>query len=75
MIKSSVMNVSASRFFCRDNTLCSLLDGVRGGGNGDVHVRSAPTDRGLRLTPYYAAVDQDTESQLVRHLLGTPAAG
>ncbi|CAH0401433.1 unnamed protein product [Chilo suppressalis] len=50
----------------RDALVASLLDGVRGAGQRDVHVRSTPTPRGRRLGPLHMPVDEETESNHLR---------
>ncbi|XP_045490709.1 dnaJ homolog subfamily C member 13 isoform X1 [Pieris rapae] len=50
----------------RDALLASLLDGVRGSGQRDVHVRMTRTPRGYRLGPLHQPVDEETESNHLR---------
>ncbi|XP_053615104.1 dnaJ homolog subfamily C member 13 isoform X2 [Plodia interpunctella] len=50
----------------RDALLASLLDGVRAGGQRDVHVRCCVSVRGLRLGPRLLSVGEDTEASLLR---------
>lgn len=59
-------------FFLSDNVLTALLDGVRAAGNDNIHVKTKPTDRGLRLLPYTSCLDEDTESQQTRLLFSPP---
>jgi DnaJ family protein C protein 13 len=57
----------------RDALLASILDGVRASGNRDVCVRMTRTERGLRTAPINMPVDEEVESQLLKHIgaLGT----
>ncbi|KAJ8925386.1 hypothetical protein NQ315_009217 [Exocentrus adspersus] len=57
----------------RDSLLASLLDGVRAAGNKDVHVTMVPIERGLRLGPFFSAVDEEAESLHLKLLLNPPA--
>ncbi|XP_041984743.1 dnaJ homolog subfamily C member 13 isoform X2 [Aricia agestis] len=53
----------------RDALLASLVEGGRGAGQRDVHVRSRRTPRGLRLGPLHLPVDEETESNHLRLFL------
>ena len=49
--------------FClSDSLLASLLDGVRASGNQDVCIKMKPTNRGFRLGPFNAIIDEEVES-------------
>ncbi|CAG9133962.1 unnamed protein product [Plutella xylostella] len=50
----------------RDALLASLMDGVRSAGQRDVHARSTPSQRALRLGPLMQSVDEETESNHLR---------
>lgn len=55
----------------RDSLLATLLDAVRSAGNPDVHVRISRTARGKRVVPLTQAVDEETEANLLRHIMNT----
>ena len=46
----------------RDSLLASLLDGVRASGNQDVCIKMKSTNRGFRLGPFNAIIDEEVES-------------
>ncbi|XP_062518532.1 LOW QUALITY PROTEIN: dnaJ homolog subfamily C member 13-like [Corticium candelabrum] len=52
----------------RDSLLASMLDGVRASGNRDICVRMTRTERGLRTAPINMPVDEEVESQLMKHM-------
>lgn len=49
--------------------LASILDGVRGSGNRDVHVRMTNTPRGKRLGPLHVHLEEDVEAIHLRFLI------
>lgn len=57
----------------RDSLLASLIDGVRASGNLNVHVKMKPTNRGWRLGPFTALMDEEVESSHLRFLQQQPA--
>ncbi|XP_054277797.1 dnaJ homolog subfamily C member 13-like isoform X1 [Macrosteles quadrilineatus] len=57
----------------RDSLLATLLDGVRGSGNMDVHVKMKPTARGKRMGPFYATMEEEVESLHISYLKEVPA--
>lgn len=50
----------------RDALLASLIDGARAFGNVDCYIRMTPTNRGFRVGPLYAPVDEDIETLYLR---------
>ncbi|XP_046378006.2 dnaJ homolog subfamily C member 13-like [Haliotis rufescens] len=56
----------------RDALIASLLDGVRASGNRDVCVKMTHTDRGFRLGPFTVPVDEEVESQHMKHIQSPP---
>ena len=58
----------------RDSLIASFLDGVRGAGNRDVHVRacSGPLERGKRLGPLHLALEEEVESMHLKYLVTPP---
>lgn len=50
--------------------MASILDGVRGSGNCDVHVRMTSTPRGKRLGPLHVHLEEDVEAIHLRYLIG-----
>lgn len=58
----------------RDSLIASFLDGVRGSGNRDVHVRMTLIEREKRVTPLNVAVDEEVESSHLKFLSQPPPA-
>ena len=58
----------------RDSLIASFLDGVRGAGNRDVHVRacSGPLERGKRLGPLHLVLGEEVESMHLKYLVTPP---
>jgi DnaJ family protein C protein 13 len=56
----------------RDSLLASFLDGVRGAGNRDVHVRMAPLEPAKRLGPLDCKTEEEVESSHLRFLVTQP---
>ena len=56
----------------RDSLIASFLDGVRGSGNRDVHVRMSLIDRDKRLAPLNVPVDEEVESSHLKFLCQPP---
>ncbi|PAV78254.1 hypothetical protein WR25_17655 isoform D [Diploscapter pachys] len=56
----------------RDLILASLLDGTRASGNQQIFVTSHRFDRSLRLLPHSTLLDEDSESQCMRHIIAPP---
>ncbi|CAJ0944421.1 unnamed protein product, partial [Mesorhabditis belari] len=56
----------------RDLILASLIDGTRASGNEQVFVIGHRFDRSLRLMPYSGLLDEDAESQCMRHIIAPP---
>lgn len=54
----------------RDSLLATLLDSVRSCGNQDVHVSVTKTPRGKRFVPLKQAVDEETEANLLKYIIG-----
>nr|XP_024215378.1 dnaJ homolog subfamily C member 13 [Halyomorpha halys] len=52
----------------RDSILATLLDGVRGAGNKNVHVKMKLTARGKRFGPYYSSPEQEVETMHLKFL-------
>eukprot|EP00095_Tigriopus_kingsejongensis_P000308 maker-scaffold292_size219010-snap-gene-0.20 protein:Tk00308 transcript:maker-scaffold292_size219010-snap-gene-0.20-mRNA-1 annotation:"dnaj homolog subfamily c member 13 isoform x1" len=58
----------------RDSLLASFLDGVRGSGNRDVHVRMTPVELGKRFCPLECTAEEEIESMHLK-LLASPPVG
>jgi len=56
----------------RDSLLASFLDGVRGSGNRDVHVRMRFLELGRRLCPLDFPADEEVEAQHLKFLATQP---
>ena len=56
----------------RDSLIASFLDGVRGSGNRDVHVRMSMLQREKRVAPLNVPVDQEVESSHLKFLAQPP---
>ena len=56
------------------NFPASFLDGVRGSGNRDVHVRMSMIQRDKRLAPLNVPVDEEVESSHLKFLVQCPPA-
>ncbi|EFO23478.1 hypothetical protein LOAG_05008 [Loa loa] len=56
----------------RDLILTSLIDGSRASGNQYLFVTCSKYDRALRIIPYKFLLDEDTESQCMRHIISVP---
>ena len=56
----------------RDALLASFLDGVRGSGNRDVHVRMTPLELGRRHCPLTALAGEEVESSHLKFLTSPP---
>ncbi|VDO78071.1 unnamed protein product, partial [Onchocerca flexuosa] len=56
----------------RDLILTSLIDGSRASGNQCLFVTCSKYDRALRIIPYKFLLDEDTESQCMRHIISVP---
>jgi DnaJ family protein C protein 13 len=56
----------------RDSLIASFLDGVRGSGNRDVHVRMSLIERDKRLAPLNVPVDEDVESSHLKFIVQPP---
>ncbi|MFH4973596.1 hypothetical protein AB6A40_000305 [Gnathostoma spinigerum] len=56
----------------RDLILASLVDGSRASGNRDVFIMGRKYDRSLRLLPHGYLLDEETESQCMRHIISPP---
>lgn len=52
--------------------LASFLDGVRGSGNRDVHVRMTLLELGKRLSPLNVLAEEDVEAAHLRFLAQPP---
>ncbi len=52
--------------------LASLLDGVRASGNRDVCIKMTPTNRGFRLGPFSAIIDEEVESLSMKFINELP---
>ena len=46
----------------RDSLIASFLDGVRGSGNRDVHVRASTLERRKRLGPLNIALEEEVKN-------------
>jgi len=55
-----------------DPILASLLDGARGSGNYQIFVTSNKTMRSLRILPYGQLLDEESEQQLMKHIITVP---
>ncbi|KAG1687435.1 DnaJ subfamily C member 13 [Nymphon striatum] len=55
--------------YLRDSLLATIIDGVRGSGNKDIHVKINPTVRGYRLGPFTVHLDEEVESTHLKFLL------
>ncbi|CAI5438006.1 unnamed protein product [Caenorhabditis angaria] len=56
----------------RDLILASLLDGIRASGNNEVFVCGHRFERHLRIVPFSMGLDEDSESQCMRHIIASP---
>ncbi|KAJ1346448.1 hypothetical protein KIN20_001228, partial [Parelaphostrongylus tenuis] len=56
----------------RDLIIASLIDGTRAAGNQMVFVTSHRFDQSLRLLPHGQLLDEDGESQCMRHIIAPP---
>ncbi|VDK82276.1 unnamed protein product, partial [Litomosoides sigmodontis] len=56
----------------RDLILTSLIDGSRASGNQCLFVTCSKYDRALRIVPYKFLLDEDAESQCMRHVISVP---
>jgi hypothetical protein len=56
----------------RDSLLASLIDGVRASGNRDICIKMSTTQRGLRLGPFSAEIDEKVESLHMKFLQEPP---
>ncbi|KAK6107132.1 DnaJ domain family protein [Brugia pahangi] len=56
----------------RDLILTSLIDGSRASGNQYIFITCSKYDRALRIIPYKFLLDEDTESQCMRHVISVP---
>ncbi|VDK55110.1 unnamed protein product, partial [Cylicostephanus goldi] len=56
----------------RDLIIASLVDGIRAAGNEQVFVTSHRFDQPLRLLPHGLLLDEDGESQCMRHVIAPP---
>ena len=56
----------------RDSLIASFLDGVRGSGNRDVHVRMSMVEREKRLAPLNTPVEEEVESSHLKFLVQSP---
>ena len=56
----------------RDALLASFLDGVRGSGNRDVHVRMTRIELGKRIGPLSFLAEEDVEASLLKFLAAPP---
>ncbi|CAD6190910.1 unnamed protein product [Caenorhabditis auriculariae] len=56
----------------RDLILASLLDGIRASGNDEVFVTGFRFERHLRVIPLTTTLDEDSESQCMRHMIAAP---
>ncbi|KIH65507.1 DnaJ domain protein [Ancylostoma duodenale] len=56
----------------RDLIIASLVDGARAAGNELVFVTSHRFDEALRLLPHGQLLDEDGESQCMRHVIAPP---
>lgn len=57
----------------RDALLATLLDGVRGSGNRDVHVKSKPTALGKRWGPLHTPLEEEVEGLHMKYFQQPPA--
>jgi DnaJ family protein C protein 13 len=57
----------------RDILLATLLDSVRSAGNNDCCVKTNPTDRGKRFSPFGHLVDDEVEIQHLKFLVQLPS--
>ncbi|PIC50764.1 hypothetical protein B9Z55_000154 [Caenorhabditis nigoni] len=56
----------------RDLILASLLDGIRASGNQEVFVCGHRFERNLRVIPFSTTLDEDAESQCMKHIIAPP---
>lgn len=56
----------------RDLLLASLLDGARASGNHEVFVLGRRYERSLRILPHGFLLDEESESQCMRHVISPP---
>ncbi|KAF1768243.1 hypothetical protein GCK72_000055 [Caenorhabditis remanei] len=56
----------------RDLILASLLDGIRASGNQEVFVCGHRFERNLRVIPFSTSLDEDAESQCMKHIIAPP---
>ncbi|KAK6027855.1 DnaJ domain protein [Ostertagia ostertagi] len=56
----------------RDLIIASLIDGARAAGNEQVFVTGHRFDQALRLLPHGQILDEDGESQCMRHVIAPP---
>ncbi|XGW25046.1 hypothetical protein V3C99_006459 [Haemonchus contortus] len=56
----------------RDLIIASMVDGARAAGNEQVFVTSHRFDNALRLLPHGIILDEDGESQCMRHVIAPP---
>lgn len=56
----------------RDLILASLLDGIRASGNNEVFVCGHRFERHLRIIPFSTNLDEDSESQCMKHMIAPP---
>lgn len=56
----------------RDSLIASFLDGVRGAGNRDVHVRMSCFERAKRLGPLHIALEEEVESMHLKSIVTLP---
>lgn len=56
----------------RDLILASLLDGIRASGNQEVFVCGHRFERNLRVIPFASSLDEDSESQCMKHIIAPP---
>uniref|UniRef100_A0A8R1HPJ1 J domain-containing protein n=1 Tax=Caenorhabditis japonica TaxID=281687 RepID=A0A8R1HPJ1_CAEJA len=56
----------------RDLILASLLDGIRASGNNEVFVCGHRFERNLRIIPFSTSLDEDSESQCMKHIIAPP---
>lgn len=67
-----VVHVIWSEMTYRDLLLASLLDGARASGNHEVFVLGRRYERSLRILPHGFLLDEESESQCMRHVISPP---
>lgn len=66
------MTVSSNRSHFSDLILASLIDGSRASSNYQIFVMSRNFEKNLRISPFKYLLDEDGESQLMKHIINVP---